>query len=108
MTVTDVEESVSKMKYRVVAYDGIEVASMMLLQIFTSTCAITRRRQWARFQSERRHYFLVSTCVYVRYILCAALASFYIEVDFNGTWTDARKATFQSAADRYRSCEPSV
>ena len=30
----------------------------------------------------------------------AALDPFYIEVDFIGTWTDARRAVFQSAADR--------
>ena len=30
----------------------------------------------------------------------AALASFYIEIDYIGTWTDARKAVFQSAADK--------
>eukprot|EP00904_Undaria_pinnatifida_P014023 jgi/Undpi1/9751/HiC_scaffold_27.g12207.m1 len=31
----------------------------------------------------------------------AALASFYIELDYSGTWTDARQAVFQSAADRW-------
>ncbi|CAM9710418.1 unnamed protein product, partial [Laminaria digitata] len=26
---------------------------------------------------------------------------FFIEVDFNGTWTDSRRAVFESAADRW-------
>lgn len=31
----------------------------------------------------------------------AALAEFRIELDYLGTWTDARKAVFESAASRY-------
>ena len=30
----------------------------------------------------------------------AALDSFYIDVDYVGTWTDARQTVFQAAADR--------
>ena len=33
-------------------------------------------------------------------IALAALASFFIEVEFNGEFTEERMAVFQSAADR--------
>lgn len=32
--------------------------------------------------------------------LLTVLDPFYIEIDFIGTWTDARRVVFQSAADR--------
>ena len=33
------------------------------------------------------------------FVLFSALDPFYIELEFEGTWTEARQAAFQSAAD---------
>lgn len=43
---------------------------------------------------------VVCTCQHV-HVLFAALNPFYIEVDYLGTWTLARQAVFQTAANRY-------
>ena len=42
---------------------------------------------------------LMYVCLF-RFPIVAALASFYIEIDFVGNWTDARRGVFQSAANR--------
>ena len=52
--------------------------------------------------SQRARLFfssLVHTRILIS-VMVAALDSFFIEIDFVGTWTDARRAVFQSAADR--------
>ena len=41
----------------------------------------------------------ISSCL-VPNVLCPALPEFFITVDFLGTWTDSRKAVFESAANR--------
>lgn len=34
------------------------------------------------------------------YVQLAALDTFYIEIEFNGIWTESREDVFRSAADR--------
>lgn len=49
----------------------------------------------------RCHCLGVRVCGFISTVLLADLAPFYIEIDYIGTWTDARKAVFQAAAARY-------
>lgn len=48
----------------------------------------------------RSNCFLHGVCMFGFLSPSAALDTFFIEVDFIGTWTNARRAIFQSAADR--------